>query len=44
MMGMWLSVIATNPAGLEAAVRATPLAGHCRKVARAFHASRMIST
>src|SRR5437764_6831884 len=43
IMGMWLSVIATNPAGPEAAVRATPLAGRFRKAAKAFRASQMTS-
>ena len=44
MMGTWLSVIATNPAGPEAPVRATPSVDHFRRAVRAFHASRMISS
>jgi hypothetical protein len=43
MMVAWLSVIATNPAGPEALVPATPSVDHFRKVVKAFHASRMIS-
>ena len=44
MMGTWSSVIATNPAGPEAPVRATPLADHFRRAVTAFHAFRMISS
>ncbi len=44
MMGTWSSVIATNPDGPEAPVRATPLADHFRRAVTAFHAFRMISS
>jgi len=44
MMVTWLSVIATNPAGPEAPVRATPLAGHFRRAAWAFRVFRTTSS